>query len=255
MEKGLFALCATFVLSAPACAALNDLGNGLVNDTTLNIMWLKDANLVKTSCDANNALWQAFDPTVVANNSGRSKVGICADGGSLNWDEAEAWIGILNAQSYLGYNDWRQPATAQPDATCSLTNGNGQSYGFRCVGSELGHLFNVSLGNQNDLDSSCSPNCLTSTGPFNNMQPYAYWSGTESDAISTDAWNLYTQDGLQFVYGKTHELSVWAVRSGQAAVPPVATAQPVPALGGFGLAALGLLLAGLASRSRRMQHK
>jgi len=46
-------------------AALNDLGNGLVNDTTLNITWMKDANLVKSSCDANDALWQAFDPTTV----------------------------------------------------------------------------------------------------------------------------------------------------------------------------------------------
>ena len=29
-------------------AALNDLGNGLVNDDTLNITWMKDANLFKT---------------------------------------------------------------------------------------------------------------------------------------------------------------------------------------------------------------
>ena len=41
-------------------AALNDLGNGLVNDDVLDITWMQDANLVKTSCDANNALWQAL---------------------------------------------------------------------------------------------------------------------------------------------------------------------------------------------------
>jgi len=47
-----------------AHAALNDLGNGLVGDTTLNITWMQDANLVKTSCDAISGaeknLWDAF---------------------------------------------------------------------------------------------------------------------------------------------------------------------------------------------------
>ncbi|MFH4624876.1 Lcl domain-containing protein [Vibrio alginolyticus] len=256
MKKGILALCAAFVLPTTAFAALNDVGSGLINDTTLNITWLKDANLVKTSCDANNSLWQAFDPTAVANNSGRSKIDICTDSGVLNWYEAEAWIGILNAQNYSGYNDWRQPATVQPDLTCSLTDTGGQNRGFRCTGSELGHLFNVSLGNPNSLDDSCSHSCLTNTGPFNNMQSSSYWSGTDYAPGSPIAWLFHTSAGFQDQFLKNFaNLFVWPVRSGQVAVAPTGTAQavPVPVLSGFGLAALSFLLAGLAGRF--IQHK
>ena len=120
-----------FGLVSTSHAALNDLGNGLVNDTTLNITWMQDANLVKTSCDANNALWQAFDPAALpaAEQSGRTKAQICTANGTLNWFEAEAWMAVLNAQNYLGHNDWRQPATPQPDLTCESTFAVGNNGG------------------------------------------------------------------------------------------------------------------------------
>ena len=167
-------------------AALNDLGNGLVNDTTLNITWMKDANLVKTSCDANNALWQAFDPSTLlaVEQSGNTKAQMCTNNGRLNWFEAEAWIAVLNAQSYLGHNDWRQPATAQADASCEsqfAAAGGGfleQRGGYNCTGSELGNLFNVSLANPNragtgvtggTVGTGCfgtAPHCLQNTAPL-----------------------------------------------------------------------------------------
>lgn len=229
MKKRLLVLSAVVALFAavPANAALTPGASGLINDTTLNITWLQDANLVKTSCDANNALWQAFDPSALPapEQSGRTKSDICNTwDGRLNWYEAEAWIGIMNAQSYLGYNDWRQPVITQPDATCSLADPSGQNYGFRCTGSELGHLFNVSLGNPNELDNSCfgvdrfgvDPYCLQNTGPFSNMQSFGYWSGTEYAPLPANAWSFYTSYGLQGTASKaSSDLSVWPVRGGR----------------------------------------
>ena len=258
MKKGLLALSAVVALSSviPAYAALTPGAPGLIDDTTLNITWLQDANLVKTSCDSNNALWQAFDPSALPapEQSGRTKSDIC-NTGRLNWYEAEVWIGIMNTQSYLGYNDWRQPTTTQPDASCSYVDGNGQNYGYRCTGSELSHLFNVSLGNPNNLDNSCfgtAPHCLQNTGPFSNMQSFVYWSGTEYAPSPTGAWRFLTFDGFQGNVDKgNRNLFVWPVRGGQSVAAP-STAQPVPALGGFGLAALGVWLAGLAGRRIRL---
>ncbi|MGK0270350.1 MAG: hypothetical protein ACI88H_000994, partial [Cocleimonas sp.] len=185
-------------LASTSHAALNDLGNGLVNDDVLNITWMQDANLVGTACTATSgaemALWDAFDPTVVASNSGRTKTAICTANGTLNWFEAEAWIAVLNTQSYLGFTDWRQPVTPQPDLTCESTFAAGNNGGYNCTGSELGNLFNVSLANPNDsgtgtgLDGSTgtagtacfgiAPHCFQTTAPFSNAQSFAYWSGS-----------------------------------------------------------------------------
>ena len=246
-------------------AALNDLGNGLVNDTTLNITWMKDANLVKSSCDANDALWQAFDPTTVTSNSGRTKAQICTANGALNWFEAEAWMVVLNTQNYLGHNDWRQPLTAQPDASCSFqiaASGGfpAQGYGYNCaeVGSELNHLFYTSLSNPNDQDDNCynppasNPNhCFQNTTPFDNAQSFAYWSGSEYAPDTARAWGFGTNGGVQgFGFKDDGDLYVWPVRSGQSVVAPV-TPQHVPSLSIWGLGIMSLLLAFVARRKAR----
>ncbi|MFK5948463.1 MAG: hypothetical protein QM500_06805 [Methylococcales bacterium] len=40
--------------------ALTDIGGGFVNDDSLNITWLQDANMVNTLCKANDPLWQSW---------------------------------------------------------------------------------------------------------------------------------------------------------------------------------------------------
>jgi len=250
-------------------AALNDLGNGLVNDTTLNITWMQDANLVKTSCDTNNALWQAFNPSALpaVQQSGRTKLQICGDVGRLNWFEAEAWIAVLNAQNYLGHNDWRQPATPQPDLTCELIFAPGNNGGFNCRVSELGNLFNVSLGNPNDggtgvgldgstgtLGTGCftgggavAPFCFQNTAPFSNAPIGSHWSGNEYAPNTSSAWLFSTESGRQGIVDKVSgSLSVWPVRSGQSADTP----QQVPTLSVWGLGLMSLLLAFVARRKR-----
>lgn len=119
-----------------AGAALQPAVNGQVYDDVLEISWLQDANFVKTSCDANNALWQAFDPSAITDNSGRNKAQICTDNGRLNWNEAERWIEVLNANNHLGHSDWRQPATGPVD-------GSAFDYDFAWDGS-TDHGYNIS---------------------------------------------------------------------------------------------------------------
>ncbi len=115
------------VMPASAFGALIDLGNGLVEDTDQGIYWLKDANLYVAACIAagqndgspEQYLWEAFDPQSVPGSSGLSKEALCSPfHGAMNWYEATAWVEVLNAQNYKGYNDWRLPHTTQPDPSC-----------------------------------------------------------------------------------------------------------------------------------------
>lgn len=233
----------------PAHGVLQAPSNGQIYDDAMHVTWLQDANFVVTSCTANNALWQAFDPSSVPNNSGNDKTTICNSlNGRLNWYEAEAWIDLLNANNYLGYNNWRQPATGQPDSTCSSTDGNGQGIGYRCKGSELGSLFNVSLGNPNALDSTCNnpgngPDfCLQNKDQFSNLQPASYWSGTSYAPLPSNAWAFVMYAGFQESppVGKVLASGyVWPVRPDQSAAT-------VPMLPFWSLCLLGLLLAAVA---------
>lgn len=235
-----------------AGAALLPAVNGQVYDDVLEISWLQDANFVKTSCDADNALWQAFDPTTITGNSGRTKTQICDDdNGTLNWNEAEGWIAVLNANNHLGHSDWRQPATAQPDPTCSEVDSNGQNWGFSCTGSELGNLFNATLGNPNQLENSCNPNCLVNVGPFSNFQSFWYWSGTVYAPSPSLAWDFDTRNGSQGYGGNVIGLNmyVWPVRPGQDVGAPAPAS--IPVLPWWGLMLMGLGLAAVARRRLR----
>ena len=120
MGRFMAGILGAFGLITSAQAALQPPLNGQVYDDVLGINWLQDANMVKTLCDAGHPLWNSFDPSLIPNNSYRDKTTICdTDEGRLNWYEADGWIAHLNANGYLGQNDWRQLAAGQPDATCS----------------------------------------------------------------------------------------------------------------------------------------
>ncbi len=252
-------------------ADLNEVVPGLIDDSVQNRTWMKDANLVRTACVAasgsEKALWDAFvlvQPTGGAHGipnytpSGRATTDICnADNGRLNWFEAELWIAILNSQNYLG-GGWRQPITTQPDATCDsqdvVAGFPDQGYGYHCTGSEFPHLFNVAapagLGNPNQADDACFPNCFVNKGPFSNAQDHPYWSGTEYAPDTSVAWYFSAGFGDVSDDDKVTIYSyVWPVRSGP---PQHISPQSVPTMSIWYLGIL-LGLIGLIGFRRGME--
>lgn len=233
-----------------ASAELIDLGNGLVNDTTQNITWLKDAHHVQTLCTAADPIWLSFDLSSVVGGSGRTNAVACGGGGFLDWTEAAAWMVHLNANSYLGFNDWRLPRTGQPDSDCAFFTADGidNDQGPGCLGSELGHLWTVPVpdGLENptaivDVGNGVCPNgaCLLDSGPFDNFLS-SIWSETEYAPDLTRAWHFvpglgHSQPASKNVF---QSQTAWPVRTGVTA-PQV----EIPTLSEWALILLALTLA------------
>jgi len=149
------------------------------------------------------------------------------------------WIDAMNAANYLGFHDWRLPATVQPDPGCS-TQGNfsgvpKQGFAFGCTASEMGHLFNV------DGITSGSPGPFTFTNISTTNPANIFWSGTEFAVFATNAWFVAFSNGTQNENLKSLDFFPWAVRTGNVV--------PIPAaVWLFGSGLLGLL--GLSKRHR-----
>jgi hypothetical protein len=140
-------------LSGGAGATLIDRGGGMIYDDDLNITWFQDANYV---------------------------------GGPMTWHDAKAWAESL---VYGGYDDWRLPATVAGPLVFGYDGTT--TAGFNITTSEMGHLFHEELGNVSYFDTFGNEQPgwgLANVGPFTNLQPYVYWSGTESSDWPGLAW-------------------------------------------------------------------
>ena len=140
--------------------------------------------------------------------------------GLMNWATAVSWA---DGFSFGGYSDWRLPTSD----TCE---------GFNCTGSEMGHLWYVELGNQAGQ--------MTNTGGFQNLESFAYWSGTEFASDACCAWVFATRNGLQTFYSKGNSPYAMAVRPGD-----VTAAVPEPQT--YALMLIGLSAMVLARRRQR----
>ena len=118
------------LVAADASAQLATRGPKLVYDETLNITWLRDANLALT------------------NTFGVS--GIDPDG-AMDWYTAQAFIDAMNAANYLGYSDWRlpriDPIGAEYNFYPSYDGSTDYSINITSPHSELAYMFTVNLGN------------------------------------------------------------------------------------------------------------
>ena len=204
-----------FATTGANAALVSALGGQVVNDTDLNIIWLANGNLAVTETFGVN--------------------GIALDG-TMTWQTAQLWIAAMNTANYLGYNDWRLPTTTDTCTPGCIFSHGGTVLGYNNTNtSEMSHLYHTELGNKGYYDTSgVGPLAgwgLVNTGPFSNLQPGLYWSGTESDTGS--AWVYGFDFGFQASYFKNELRFALAVRPGQIDTIPTAfsfTAQTGAAL-------------------------
>lgn len=216
------ALLAGIAISGTAHSTLIDRGSGLIYDDALNITWLANADLVATVTFGVSG--------IIAGGSGVGGI----PGGTMNWATAQNWIAAMNIDNYLGYNNWRLPKATQPDQSCS--NQGGDTFGFNCTGSEMGHLF------YSDLGGTAGVSLLDKTDPdlslFHNIVADVYWTGS-GYVQSGYAWTFFMNNGYQDYYAMGNSLYVWAVRDGDVDAPNNVPESPTIALLGLGL--LGLV--------------
>ncbi len=122
------------------------------------------------------------------------------------------------------------------------------AYGYNMLNSEMGHLYYVSLGNlgyyATDGTSPQPNHGLESTGPFEHLETWYCWSGTEYANHDVEAWYHAFNRGFQFFMHKSNQGNhAIAVHAGTVTVVPV----PGAAL----LGVLGLGSAGAWLKRRR----
>lgn len=174
LEAGLAAVAAVLTASG-AQAALVNRGGGMVYDDVLNITWLSDWNYAQTTNYAVN--------------------------GRMTQPAANDWALSL---VYGGYDDWRLPTTAQPDASCSATHEPGFGYptqylGFNCLGGEMGHIFYTDLGGKagesvHDATGDTAQE-IANFALFVNVHSFGYWSGTIPNNFAGLRWYFSMFDG------------------------------------------------------------
>ena len=129
-----------------------------------------------------------------------------------SWDNQNSWAAGLEV-SFNGhiYDDWRLPSTRGASTV------DGESMGFDCKESEMGHLYYSDLGNT-------SSSGLINTGDFNNLYTYLpgfgpsfYWS-LETEVV--EAWNFRFSDGFQHYDSyRDYDFYALAVMDGDVGLP------------------------------------
>jgi len=148
-------------LQAAATLALSPDGI-TVYDTVNNVSWLADANLAAT---------ERFGLPVCTHSTAQPCIN---PSGSMSYQSAVAWVQAMNAANYLGHSDWQLPTTPMTDKGCGKTGPQNNSFGFGCTLGAMGWLYYNGLGLK--APGTAVPIPPSTTGPFNNFQPYLYWS-------------------------------------------------------------------------------
>ncbi len=139
-----------------------------ITDHLTGLIWTKDANLMKTRDPS-------FDVYSTVND------------GAVTWQQALDYVNKLNAESYLGHNEWRLPNRNELE---SLRN--------RQVAGQAIWLNNSAQG-------------------FNNVQGSFYWTGSTNAYSINSAWDSYMSDGHMDSLNKSYFNGgyVWPVRTEQ----------------------------------------
>jgi hypothetical protein len=183
-----------------AAAALINRGGGLIYDTDLNVTWLADANYAKTSGYTDSLYGPGSD-------------------GRMTWGQAIGWVSQLVYHDPVRNRDlrgWRLPVTPQPDPSCSMQL-NGDSIGYNCTGSELGHLFYKELGGKAATSIRTTHNANYAL--FANAPASLYWSGTSYAQDPSRAWGFLFDSGSPLLGGKGDRMYVLPLRPGDVGAP------------------------------------
>lgn len=221
------ALAGMALSATSAHATLTNVGNGTVQDSSLNVVWTQDANLFQTLAASTPHLVLNIINNVggeVTDSAGThflNGTDFDTSAGTLDWYGAQAFVSYLNSTAYAGHSNWSLPTIAPLNGSTyntSLSYNGGTDVGYNNASSksQLGHLFYASLGNQGFYDAAGqtqAPYGVSNAGPFTHLDSAGYWSGSEADA--DNAYFFSTLDGLQSAYDKTTQYKVLAV----AAVP------------------------------------
>jgi hypothetical protein len=117
--------------------------------------------------------------------------------GSMNYTSAVAWVQGMNDANYLGHHDWQLPTAPSKDRGCS---GRGPSpyrewFAFGCDKNALGSLYYDELGFM--APATAVPFPPNTVGPFTNLQPNLYWSGSGGGGLGCTIANFSFASGAQ----------------------------------------------------------
>lgn len=191
-------------------------------DSSSNLTWLADANLIQSS--------GYVDPVAVLAPDAN---------GQDSWFGVTGWVGHLNL---YGVTDWRLP-TLVSASVCTPMGLHTVCYNTVQSGSsELENLIKTTLGNP--------VGSLQNTGPFRNLQSGSYWTGTAVSNIPSTSGPHWVFDTVSQAHSPNgyQDLSVkyfaWAVHTGDVAVAAV------PEPDAWLMAVFGVVLLGALSRKR-----
>ncbi len=164
----------------------------------------------------NNVYWLANADLAAKQNNMQFGLSINKDG-SMNYATAVQWVQDLNTmtwngkQGYLGHQNWQLPTTPNTDPGCSSHNAN--AFGIGCSASALGYLYysKKAFGLSYPSTAVSIPN--QKTGPFNNFQPYLYWS--QSSASSNGFHTFSFNTGWEGANVDSHNMYVLPMLNGQ----------------------------------------
>jgi len=232
------------LLSVSVRAELVSTAGGLgVYDTVNNVTWTSNGNLFATQAASYAGGTSVYVAAVIAASGGviydtenifSSGTHVLGEGdfmadGKMNWWGAKAWANYLNVTNYAGSNKWALPATVD-------TASSGVPLGYTPAedSSQMAQLFYGELGQISNL--SITTNHSSSYDLFTRIQSGRYWSGTESSALTYEAWRFDTHYGSQTYYYKAESYFALAVAPGNISALPIPGAAWL-----FGSGLMGLL--------------
>jgi len=168
-----------------------------VYDTVNHVTWLADANLAAQGVPG--TLNFRFGLPVCPDLTIEPTEPCVNSSGSMNYTSAVAWVQGMNDANYLGHHTWQLPTAPHTDTSPSCP-GKGpspyrESFAFGCKENALGFLYYEALGLE--APNTAIPIPPNTVGPFSNLQPNLYWSGSGGGGLACTIANFSFASGAQ----------------------------------------------------------